>query len=75
MTEICGCSLRAKYNMSLIVNSAPRVSASRCHLQHHGVKFIPEGFVTELAGVRQTRTSFLLAASGHAKVTASIGHL
>lgn len=39
------------------------------------VSFIPEGLVAELAGVRQTSASFLLAASGHAEVTAAIGHL
>lgn len=39
------------------------------------VIFIPEGFVAELAGVRQTSTSFLLTAGCHAEVAAAIGHL
>ena len=53
--------------------------ALREHLQHLGgtkcVSLIPEGLVTELAGVRQTCASFLLTTGGHAKVTAAIGHL
>lgn len=36
---------------------------------------VPEGLVTELARVRQARSSLLLAASGHAEVTAAIGYL
>lgn len=37
--------------------------------------YVPEGLVTELAGVRQPGASFLLAAGGHAEVTAAVGHL
>lgn len=51
------------------------VGEQRCHRQHLGELIIPEGFITELAGVWQTSASFLLAASGHAEVTAAIGHL
>lgn len=47
----------------------------RRHLQHLGVSLIPEGLVAELAGVRQTCASFLLATGGHAEVTAAVGHL
>ena len=36
---------------------------------------VPEGLVTELAGVRQPGPSFLLAAGGHAEVAAAVGHL
>lgn len=46
-----------------------------CIVGHKRCELIPEGLVTELAGVRQASTSFLLTTCGHAEVTAAIGHL
>lgn len=59
-------------NMALFVHNKSSPAAS---WGIKGVRFIPERLVTELAGVRQTSTSFLLATGGHAEVTAAIGHL
>lgn len=45
------------------------------HERDPDVEEIPEGFVTELAGVRQAGAALLLAAGGHAQVAAAVGHL
>lgn len=70
----------AKYDIIVLLSTIHHVcqSTENAPAASWGTKhvsFIPEGLVAELAGVRQTSASFLLAASGHAEVTAAIGHL